>query len=472
MRRWLVLAVCCMSLFIVGLDSMIVTIALPAIRRDLHAPVSGLQWTIDAYTLVVASLLTLGGSTGDRIGRRRVFRTGLAVFTLGSLLCGLAPDLGWLIAFRVVQAVGGSMLNPVAMSIITNTFTDPKERARAIGVWGGVIGFSLALGPVLGGALTDSAGWRAIFFINVPLGLAALVLSARLIPESRAPRPRRLDPVAQALVFGLLAALTYAIIEGPGAGWWAPEIVGLFALAGAMLAALLWYERRRVDPLLDLRFFRSMPFSGATLIAVSGFAAFAGFLFLTTLYLQEVRGLSALRAGLYLLPTAGMTVVFAPVSGRLVASRGPRIPLLVAGTAMTAGAILLAGPGPDTSTVRLLSGFLVFGLGFAMLNAPITNTAVSGMPIAQAGLAAAIASTSRQVGQSLGVAIVGSAVASGLASTGFVAASRTGWWIVAGCGVLVLVLGILSTNRWARRTAATVRERVDAESMSMEVGTR
>ncbi|MEN3309381.1 MAG: hypothetical protein V7603_5583, partial [Micromonosporaceae bacterium] len=414
----------------------------------------------------------LGGSTADRIGRRRVFQTGLVVFTLGSLLCGLAPGLGWLIAFRVLQAVGGSMLNPVAMSIITNTFTDPRERARAIGVWGGAIGISMALGPVLGGGLIDSASWRAIFFINVPVGLGAIVFSALLVPESRAPRPRRLDPIGQLLILVLLAALIYAIIEGPGAGWRAPEIVGLFALAGAALAGLLWYESRRVEPLLDLKFFRSMPFSGATLIAVCGFAALAGFQFLNTLYLQEVRGFSALRAGLYTLPMAGMTVVFAPLSGRLVGARGARLPLLVAGTALTAGAILLTGLTPSTSTPRLLVAYLVFGLGFGTLNAPITNTAVSGMPVAQAGVAAAIASTSRQVGQSLGVAVVGSAVASGLAGTGFTAASRIGWWIVTGCGALVLLLGILSTSRWASRTAAAVRERDGAEAVTMGLGTR
>lgn len=460
-RRLLVLAVCCMSLFIVGLDNTIVNIALPAIGRDLHASVSGLQWTIDAFALVLGSLLILGGSTGDRIGRRRVFQTGLVVFTVASLLCGLAPGLGWLIAFRMLQAVGVSMLNPVAMSIITNTFTDGRERARAIGVWGGTIGLSMALGPLVGGSLIDSVGWRAIFFINVPVGLAAVVLAALLVPESRAPRPRRVDPVGQVLVLATLASLTYAIIEGPGYGWGSPLIVGLFAVAGASLAGLAWYEPRRPEPLLELRFFRSLPFSGATLLAISGFAGFSGFLFLNTLYLQEVRGLSALRAGLYTLPIAAMTALWAPVSGRLVASRGPRGPLLVAGTALTIGAAMLNGVTPGTSPVRLLSAYLIFGLGFGMLNAPITNTAVSGMPVAQAGVAAAVASTSRQVGQALGVAVVGSAVSSaihGSLRTGFTTASQIGWWIVTGCGAAVLLIGILSTTRWARRTAVVLAE--------------
>jgi EmrB/QacA subfamily drug resistance transporter len=468
----MVLAVCCMSLFIVGLDNTIITLALPPIRRDLHASLSGLQWTIDAFTLVMASLLTLGGSTADRIGRRRVFQTGLVVFTVSSLLCGLAPGLGWLVAFRVLQAVGGSMLNPVAMSIITNTFLDPRERARAIGVWSGVVGLSMAVGPVLGGALIAASSWRAVFFINIPVGLAAIVLSALLIPESRAPRPRRMDPVAQLLVFTTLFTLIYAIIEGPGTGWGAPEIVGLFGLAGVALVALLWHEHRRIEPLLDLRFFRSMPFSGATLLAVSGFAALAGFLFLTTLYLQDVRGFSPLRAGLYTLPMALTTAVAAPVAGRLVATRGPRGPLLVAGIGMTGGAAMLSGVTAGTATAWLFAAYVLFGLGFGMLNAPITNTAVSGMPAAQAGLAAAIASTSRQVGQSLGVAIVGSAVATGIAGTGLAAASRIGWWIVTGCGLLILALGILSTTRWARGTAAAVRERIATEAVTMGAGTR
>ena len=215
-RRLLVLAICCMSLFIAGLDSTIVNVALPSIQRDLHAPVSGLQWTVDAYTLVLASFLILSGSTGDRVGRRRIFQTGLVLFILGSLLCSLAPGLGWLVAFRVLQAIGGSMLNPVALSIISNTFTDPAERARAIGIWGSVFGVSLALGPVLGGALIASVGWRGIFWVNVPVGLAALVLSALFVPESRAPRARGVDLVGQLLVITMLASLIYAIIEAPG----------------------------------------------------------------------------------------------------------------------------------------------------------------------------------------------------------------------------------------------------------------
>ncbi len=473
-RRLLVLGICCLSLFIVSLDNTIVNVALPSLRGELHTTVSGLQWTIDAYTLVLASLLTLAGSTGDRVGRRRVFQTGLVIFALGSLLCSLAPSLTWLVVFRMVQAIGGSMLNPVALSIIANTFIDPAERARAIGVWGGVVGISMALGPVLGGALVTTAGWRSIFWINVPVAVAAIVLTALFVPDSRAPSPRRLDPVGQTLVLVMLASLTYAIIEGPNLGWASPEIIAFFVLAAAALAGLLLYEPRRREPLLELKFFRSAPFSGATVLAVSTFAGLAGFLFLNTLYLQEVRGLSALHAGLYLLPTAAMAVIFSPLAGRLVGARGPRLPVVVSGIATTAGALLFTRLSAGTPTGLLILGYVLFGIGFAMVNPPITNSAVSGMPSSQAGVAAAIASTSRQVGNSLGVAVVGSVVVSGLhapLATGFARASHAGWWIIMGCGLAVLVVGIATTGRWARATADRVAGSLDPTQAKIEVGT-
>ncbi|MBV9049802.1 MAG: MFS transporter, partial [Solirubrobacterales bacterium] len=242
------LGICSMSLLIVGLDTTIVNVALPAIHSSFHASLSELQWTIDAYTLVLASLLMLAGSTADRLGRRRVFQTGLVVFSLGSLLSALAPSLELLIAARVLQAIGGAMLNPVALSIVRNVFDDPRERAHAIGVWGAVFGISMALGPVLGGALVDSVGWRAVFIVNVPVGILAIVLTALLVPESRAPHPRRIDPVGQVLVIVALASLTYAIIEGPETGWLSGEILGLFALALATFATLVAYELRREEP--------------------------------------------------------------------------------------------------------------------------------------------------------------------------------------------------------------------------------
>ncbi|MFF8829475.1 MFS transporter [Streptomyces sp. NPDC015131] len=466
-RRLLVLAICCMSLLIVSLDNTVLNVALPSLREDLGADVAGMQWVVDAYTLVLASLLMLAGSTADRIGRRRVFTAGLVLFTLGSALCSLAPGLGWLVAFRAVQAVGGSMLNPVAMSIITNTFTEPRARARAIGVWGGVVGISMAAGPLVGGVLTDAVGWRSIFWINIPVGLLALFLTLRYVPESRAPRPRRVDPVGQLLVVVLLGSLTYAIIEAPVAGWSSPLILGFAGAAALALAGLLLYEPRRADPLIDLRFFRSAPFSGATVIAVCSFAALGGFLFVNTLYLQDVRGMTALGAGLYMLPMAALTFVCAPLSGRLVGSRGPRLPLLVAGATMTAAGVLFAAFEAETSTPLLFTGYVLFGLGFGMVNAPITNTAVSGMPRAQAGVAAAVASTSRQIGQTLGVAVIGAVLAAGVApgthTAGFVAASRPAWWVIAGCGLAVLLVGAATSGAWARGTAERTARRLEPQ---------
>jgi EmrB/QacA subfamily drug resistance transporter len=455
-RRIGILLICSMSLLMVGLDVTIVNVALPSIGHDLDASVSGLQWTIDAYTLVLASLLMLSGSSADRFGRRKVFVVGLTVFSLGSLLCSLAPSLGLLVAFRMMQAVGGSMLNPVAMSIITNTFTDPRERAQAVGVWGAVVGISMALGPLLGGLLVSSAGWRSIFWINIPVGVTAIVLALRYLPESRAPRARRFDPVGQVLMIVLFATLTFGIIEAPERGWTSPLILTAFIASGAALIGLLLYEPRRADPLIDLRFFRSIPFASATVTAVAAFATLGGFLFLNTLYLQEVRGLSPLQAGLDTLPMAVMTMVASPLSGRLVGTRGARLPLVCSGAALMIACVMLASIEPTTPFTWLFLAYVLFGLGFGLVNAPITNAAVSGMPRAQAGVASAVASTSRQLGSTLGVAVVGALVTSrlhGAVTTGFAAASHAAWWTLVACGAVVLALGLAATTSRAKESA-------------------
>ncbi|MGI5454655.1 MFS transporter [Streptomyces sp. CA-249302] len=471
-RRLLVLAICCMSLLIVSLDVTALNVALPSMQHELDATTSGLQWTIDAYTLVLASLLMLAGSTADRIGRKKVFMAGLVVFSLGSLLCSLAPSLDALIVFRMLQAIGGSMLNPVAMSIITNTFTDARERARAIGVWGAVVGISMAAGPLVGGALVESIGWRSIFWVNIPVGLTALLLTLRYVPESRAPKARRPDPVGQFLVIALFGSLTYGIIEAPASGF--TSVLPFAVIAAAALAGLLWYEPRRDEPLIDLRFFRSVPFSGATVIAIGAFASLGGFLFLSTLYLQNVRGYDALHAGLWMLPMAVPMFLCAPLSGRLVGSRGPRLSLVIAGATMTASAILFAAFDAESSDVTLFLGYVVFGIGFGFVNAPITNTAVSGMPRAQAGVAAAVASTSRQLGQTLGVAVVGAVLASGVGSSSyksaFESAAVPAWWILVGCGVVVLVLGALTSGRWARKTAERAADQLESPEVRQAAG--
>jgi len=473
----LVLVICCFSLFIVGLDSTIVNVALPSIGRDLHASVAGLQWTIDGYTLVLASLLMLSGATADRVGRRRTFQVGLALFTVGSGLCSLAPGLGWLVAFRMLQAVGGSMLNPVAMSIITNTFTDRAERARALGAWGATFALSVALGPVIGGVLVESVGWRGVFWVNIPVGLAAIVLTARFVPESKAPRARRPDPVGQALLVVMLGSLTYAIIEGPADGWHSAEIVSLFAVAVAAVASFVGYEARRTEPVLDPRFFRSAPFAGAVLTAISAFASLGGFLFLATLYLQDVRDMSALDAGLHMVPMAAAMAIGAVVSSRVLARRGGRLPTVASGAAMAAGGLLLAGISTSWTALHIIIAFAVFGLGSGAVNAPITQAAVSGMPFAQAGVASGIASTSRQVGTSLGVAITGSILAANLhgpLQAGFVSASHADWLLLTACGAAIFVLGLVTTSRWAQRTAArtsAVLQPESAEPLTAPAGT-
>ena len=451
------LAICCTSLFMVGLDNTIVNVGLPSIGRSLHTAVSGLQWTVAGYTIVLASLLMFSGAAADRIGRRTIFQVGLSLFTLGSWLCSLAPTLGWLIAFRILQGAGGSMLNPAALGIITNTFTRPAERARAIGVWDGVFGLSMALGPVLGGVLVGSVGWRGIFWANIPVGLAAVSLTALFVPDSRAARVRRPDPVGQLLVIVMLGSLAYAIIQGPGYGWLSPRIFGFFLLVVAALALLLAWEPRREDPLIDFRFFRSVPFTGANLTAICAISAMAGFLFLTTLYLQDVRGLSALQAGLTLLPMPVAMALCAPVAGRIVARRGARIPMLIAGAALTLSCAALSRLSGESGPMYLIVTYGLFGVGAGMVNSPITNGVMSGVPKAQAGVASGINSSSRQLGQSLGVAVVGSVLATSLRGPmrlGFLHAAHAGWWIMAGCGYSVLLLGLVSTSRWARATAA------------------
>ena len=453
-----VLAICCMSILLVSLDNTIVNVALPTIQRDLGASLSQLQWIIDAYTVVLATLLILCGSIADRIGRKRVFAVGLGLFTVGSLLCSAAPTPGWLIAFRAIQGVGGSMLNPVAMSIIRNVFTDPRERAQAIGVWGGVVGISLALGPVVGGALTDAAGWRSIFWINVPIGVLAIVLVARVVPESRAARPRRLDPIGQVLAMLFLATLTYAIIEGGDAGWSSARVQVSAILAVAAVAGFVAHERRAPEPLIDLRFFRSVPFTGATLTAIAAFIALGGFLLVTQLYLQGDRGLSPVHGGLYTLPMAALAFVAAPLSGRIVGRHGARVPLLVGGLGLAGGSLILTQLTPTTPTADLLLAYSIFGLGFGMVNPPITNAAVSGMPADQAGVAAAVASTSRLVGISLGVAIIGSIVVSSQDAGGgsIAAASHLGWWICVACGLVVVAMAFISTTERALNSARLV----------------
>jgi EmrB/QacA subfamily drug resistance transporter len=467
-QRSAVLATCCLSVFVAGIDTTIVNVALPSIQGAMHASVSGLQWAIDAYTLVIACLLMLSGSLADRFGRRRIFQLGLTTFGVGSLLCSLAPSLGWLIAFRALQAVGGSMLNPVAMSIIANTFTERADRAKAIGWWGSVAGVSLASGPVLGGILVSAVGWRSIFWINVPVIGLAIALTHRFVPESRAAHSRRLDPPGQVVMVALLGCLTAGIIQGPRSGWSSGLVIALFAVAVLAAIVLAVLEPRRREPLIDMRYFRSAPFTGAALISVVALATLGGFLFLNTLYLQDVRGYSALHAGLLTIPMAAAMGVLSNVSGRLVARRGPRLSLVLSGALLALGTGLLIALDAHTATWYLILTYLIYGAGAGLVSAPITHTALSGMPRDQAGIAGAIASTCRQTGAAVGVAIVGAIIAA--SSAGFVRSSHAAWAVLAGCGVMVVLLGIASNGRWAQATAKRNGERLTAEAPAAAQG--
>jgi predicted MFS family arabinose efflux permease len=323
-------------------------------------------------------------------------------------------------------------------------------------VFGSMSGLALALGPILGGALVDGFGWRAVFWVNVPIVVAALVATALFVPESRAPRARRFDPVGQVLVVVVLGSVVYALIEARWLGWTSAPILGLLALAGLGVLGILAYEPRRADPLLELRLFRSIAFSSAILTAVLALCGFGIFLFVATQYLQEVRGMTALAAGLCLLPVGLLVLVLSPKTGRLVGTRGPRLPLVVAGVALAAGGATSAWLGPATPLPVVLVTFLLFGVFLGTVNPPITNTAVSGMPGSMAGVAASVASSGRQTGTTLGVALAGSA--------------HGVWWLVAGFGTGVVALALLGTGRRAAATADQAAALFDELSLPRPTG--
>jgi len=454
-RKAIILVSCCLSLLIVSMDATIVNVAIPSIRTDLGASASQLQWVIDVYTLALASLLLMSGAAGDRFGRRRTFQIGLTLFAVASLLCSIAPNIETLIAARLLQAIGGSMMNPVAMSIITQVFTGRVERARAIGVWGGVVGISMALGPIVGGALIEFVDWRAVFWINLPICALAILLTAIFVPESKSETMRDVDPIGQGLGMAFLFGIVFVLIEGPGFGWADWRVISVAVIAALAFTTFLRYEARRHDPFIDLRFFRSIPFASATVIAICAFAAWGAFLFMMSLYLQEARGFSALHTGLIYLPVAVGALVFSPLSGRMVGRFGSRPSLLIAGVLLTVAPLLLTRLNAETPVWQLLAIFAVFGVGFSMVNAPITNAAVSGMPTDRAGAASAVASTSRQVGVSIGVALCGSVAGTALATIGadFAVAARPLWLICSGLGLVIVVLGAYSTSARALRSA-------------------
>ncbi|MER7753930.1 MFS transporter [Kitasatospora sp. NPDC097643] len=438
-RRWTVLAVCCLSMFLVGLDTTIVNVGLPAIGSGLGVGIRSLEWTVDGYTVVLAALLISSGALADRFGRRRVFQCGLVVFGSASLVCALASSAGALVAARAVQGIGASMLSPVALAIVVNAMPDPRERAQAIGVWAAVFGLSMAVGPVTGGALVAAFGWRSLFWVNAPVVLLALVLSALFVPASRGQRARRLDLPGQLLLTVVVGVCVGVLIEGPRIGWASPAALACYGLAAVATAGFVRVESRRAEPLMDLKLFRSRTFSGAALGAVAVFVALNLTLLTNTLYLQHTRGFTPLAAGVATLPMAVGATVCAPWSGRMVARTGARLPLLLAGGFITAGGLCLLALDPHTPVPLLLVAYLLLGIGVGFANAPITNTAVSGLPPARAGVAGAITSTARQFGAAIGIALAGGLVGHATPD-GIAHASRPGWLLVVGCGLFLLVM--------------------------------
>ncbi|WP_331802080.1 MFS transporter [Streptomyces sp. CS62] len=434
------LAVCALSMFLVGVDTTIVNVALPAIGRGLGTGTHGLEWAVDAYTVVLAGLLIASGALADRFGRRRVFRVGLVLFGAASLACAFAPSLGFLVAARAVQGAGASMLSPVALAIVVSAMPDPRERARAIGIWASVFGLSMAAGPIAGGALIGAFGWRSVFWINAPVVAAALVLVALFVPESRGRSARRIDLPGQALLILALSASVGVLIEAPRIGWTSPWALAGCAAAVAAAAGFAAVERRRAEPLMDLALFRRPPFAAAVAGAAAVFTALTATLLLGTFHLQHGLGLPPSAAGLATLPLALGATVCAPWAGRMAGRRGPRRPLLSAGASTAAGGLCGAavGLGAGDGVLPLLAANLLVGIGFGFANAPLTNTAVGGLPPARAGVAAAITSTARQVGSAVGIAVAGGLVA-GAAPAALAGASRPGWLLVAGCGPLLLL---------------------------------
>jgi EmrB/QacA subfamily drug resistance transporter len=410
------------------MDVTIMNVALPAIHAGLRSSIADVQWSVDGYNVVMASILLLSGSLADRFGRKRMFQTGIAIFGIASLACSVAPSIQVLILFRIVQALGGSLLTPSGMGIIVNTFTDPKERAKAIGVWGTMTGLSMSAGPLLGGLLTQTLGWRWIFAINVPIVVAALVLSALVFRESRAPHARRFDPIGQLLAIVTLGAFVWALIYGRETHWSAIAVV---AVVVAIVAAGLFvpYELRRREPLIELHFFRKLPFASASAIAVISFIAFNAFLFVATFYLQGTRGFSPLIAGLFLVPASIVMMIASPIAARLAGGGRAGLCFMLSGGAFVAGSVLLFGISPETNIAQLLTGFAFFGVGLGLSNAVITTAAVTGMPREQSGVAIGIVSSFRVVGSALGVAVAGTP-------------ALFSWWLPIACGLGVLALGV------------------------------
>jgi EmrB/QacA subfamily drug resistance transporter len=406
-------------------DATAVNVALSAVGRDLGGGISALQWVVDGYVLALACLGVTGGGLGDRFGRRTVYLVGLAAFILASLACGAAPDLPALIAARVLQGVGASMLMPVTLAIIAHTFDDPAARTRAIGVWAGSSGVAAAAGPLIGGALVAAVDWRAIFVLNVPIGALGLFLTRRYVPESRAGRPRPFDAAGQALWILTTASLTYTLIHASSAGWLSTPGLLLFGTAAVAAVCFGVAETRSRHPLIDPALYRDRAFAGASLLAVLFYLTFNGILFIGSLQLQQVQGLSPMQTGLRLLPAPAALALGGTAAGRLAPRLGARPILLSAAAALSAGSVLLVLTGQNAGLLPAESAFLLLGTGLGLANPLLTDIAMVAMPPARAGVASATVGTSRQLGSVLGVAVMGSLATVHGPRTGHIATHTT-----------------------------------------------
>jgi EmrB/QacA subfamily drug resistance transporter len=415
-RRWWTLVVLCFSLMVIGVDNTILNVALPTLVKDLHASSSQLQWMVDAYTLVFAGLLLTAGSLGDRFGRKKFLALGLTIFGAGSVASAFAGSASMLIATRSLMGVGGAIIMPATLSVLTNTFTNPTERAKAIGVWAGVSGMGIAIGPIAGGWLLQHFWWGSVFLVNVPVVALGLIGGWFFVTDSRDPSKPRLDPVGAGLSIVGLTALLWALIEAPTKGWVSAPILTAYAIAAVVLAGFVVWERHSDHPMLDVRVFENPRFSAASSAITLVFFSMFGSFFVITQYLQNVRGYSPLQAGLRIAPIALVLFIAAPASSTLVRWFGSK--MVVAGGLVIAaiGLLLFAGLSVSSPYVSVLLALMVLGLGMSLTMAPATDSIMGSLPRAKAGVGSAVNDTTRQVGGALGVAVLGSVVASGYAS--------------------------------------------------------
>ncbi|MGW2262313.1 MFS transporter [Streptomyces sp. NPDC004749] len=405
----------CLGYFMVILDTTIVNAALPALRADLRTGVSGIQWVVDGYMLTLAAGLLTGGALADRFGARRMFQTGLTVFGLASVGCALAPDVAVLIGARFVQGAGAALGVPASLALLHAAFPDRAARARAVGVWGGIAGLAAAAGPVLGGVLVGQAGWRLVFYVNVPIAVAAIVLTHRHIPAPR-PRPRRLDPAAQCVGAVALAALTLALIEGGHTGL-TPLVIATAVVFVAATTAFVVIEHRADDPMLPPQLFRRPAFAGGTVVGLLINLGFYGELFVLNLYFQQVLHYSPLVAGAALLPQMGVVALGSALSGRHTArAGGPRRTMLIGLTAGAAGLLGLAATGAHTPYALLVAPLVATGFGMSFTMPAATTAVVETAPHERAGLASGVINAARQLGGVIGVAVLGALLSGGPAS--------------------------------------------------------